>query len=162
MNEEVKPLLVVKPKFNPIQYFISKYLLTLIALIFLTIFTLQVYTGENKNIGLYFAIAIFAYIIYIIIRMLIQRKRYKLVQYWFYDDSVLVVNKNKKSKDVAIGYNETIDILMTQTFLQKYYNQGDLILKLSEGKIMAKHLTLIGIPNFSETTKKISQIVYGE
>lgn len=159
MNNE--PLLTIRPQFNVVDYFIRKHLLTVIVIIALMIFTIAMNPQENTQLAPYFLVALALYLIYVLIRAILLKRKYRLVQYMFFEDSLLVINRTRKGQDVVLAYNEIVDILMIQKFIQRFFDQGDLIVKLSEGKFFAKTLNLIGIGNFAKTTREISDIVYG-
>ena len=156
-----EPLLVIQPRFNAVEYFVRKYLLTLIVIIGLMIFTVSSNTEENLVFVPYFLIALALYLVYIFIRELMLARKYKLVQYLFFVDSLLVINRTRKGQDVVVAYNEIVDILMIQNFFKRMFNQGDLIVKLSEDRFFAKTLNLMGISNFDKRTKQIFDIIYG-
>lgn len=154
--EENEPLLVLKPKFNAIRFFGSKYLGTLLAIIFL------MYITAKAELTVYFLIAIAVYLAYVVWKCIFTNFQYKRIQYWFYDDKLIILNRTKRGQDLVIYYNETIDILMSQDYMQKFFNEGDLVIKLGEGKVLAKTVTLIGIAKYRETVEKLYSIIYGQ
>ena len=158
---EKEPLLTIQPRFNAVAYFVKKYLLTVCIIIFLMAVTASANSGEYSYLIPYFLLTLAIYLAYIVVREIIQKKSYRLVQYLFYDDCILVVNRTKRGQDAVIRYSEVVDILVMQNYIQKLCDQGDLIIKLSEGKFFAKTFPLIGIGNFKRTTEEVSQIVYG-
>lgn len=154
--EENEPLLVIQPKFNPIRYFLNKYLGTLLAIIFLMIITIK------ANLIIYFLVAIALYLIYILVRCIFTNRQYKKIQYLFYDDKLIILNRTRRGQDTVIYYNEMLDILMAQNYIQRFFDEGELVIKLEQGKVLAKTITLIGINKYKNTTQIIHDIVYGK
>lgn len=154
MEQIKEPNLIIRPTLNTIMYFLNKHFFTLAAIVFLMFFTSQI------NLIKYFLIGIAFFLIYVIADVLITKHKYKNLQYLFYDDKIIVLNNNKSSNDAVINYNETIDILMYQNYLQKIFDIGDLIIKLDDKKFFGKSLRLISIGKYKETTQKIYNIIY--
>jgi len=161
MDQEKEPLLTINPRFNAGVLFLSKHLLTLIALIFFMTMCLNIENTEYGNIFIYFIIIIVCYLIYVVINIFKTKKQYRLVQYIFYDDKVMVLDKRKGHNDSVIYYNQMFDVVMTQNYIQKFFNQGDLVIKLSDAKFFSNNLVIFGIGNFDRTTQEIATIVYG-
>ena len=160
MNNQ-EPLLYMQPKFNPMRYFLDRHALTLFSMIILMIISLNVSISKVENLPLYCVIIIICYILYVVLKGFKIKKQYKLVEYQFYDDRVIVLNDNKKAKDVEILYSDIVDVLLMQNYVQRFFDEGDFIIKLSEGKVFAKTVSLISVGNFAKNTKKVSQIIYG-
>lgn len=161
MKEEKEPLMALRPRFNGIRFFLNKYALTFAAVVFLMIFTLQMNLVDIPNLPVYYIIMIIAYIIFIVVNAISTKREFGRIRYLFYDDKLIIINRTKKGQDMVIHYEDIVDILMLQNYVQKFFNDGELIIKLEQGRILSKTVTLIGIGNFKETVQDISSIVYG-
>lgn len=157
MEQINEPVLKLHPQFSPLGYFVNKHLATLLALFFL----MYVAAQSKANFTSYFLLTIALYLTYVIINCFITSRKYKKIEYLFYYDKIIILNRNKKGQDNVVYYKDAIDILMSQSYSQKFLNQGNLIIKLEQRKFMGKSVNLISIGNFEKNTQKIYDIIYG-
>ena len=149
-----EPILTIRPKFSAIMFFLNKYFATLIAIIFLMVITIK------ANLTIYFIVFIAIYLGYIVIKLITNNRKYNNIAYLFYNDKIIVLNRNRRGEDFVVTYDSIVDILMYQNYMQKFTDIGDLVVKLDDRKFMGKTLSLISIGEYKNTVKEIYNVIY--
>lgn len=149
-----EPILTIRPKFSAIMFFLNKYFATLIAIIFLMVITIK------ANLTIYFIVFIAIYLCYIVIKLITNNRKYNNIAYLFYNDKIIVLNRNRRGEDFVVTYDSIVDILMYQNYMQKFADIGDLVVKLDDRKFMGKTLSLISIGEYKNTVKEIYNVIY--
>lgn len=155
-QNEVKPLLKIKPKFNLLTALSSKHLGTLATAIFIGVLLVQ--TTEFSI--WYFILALAVYLIYLAIRMVSLKNKYKKTSYLFFEDRIYIVKKYGRQEQTMIPYSDIADILFYQNYAQKIFGMGSLGIKISSGSFFNNIIMLDSIENLNGTIEKIRDLLY--
>lgn len=151
MEENIKPQLEIKPKFNLLCTFIDKHLLTTLAIIILLSIT---YKQELLKV---YILIIILYIVYVLVNLFINNRKCKKTSYLFYEDRVVI---KEKSNEDEIFYDEVKDFLLYQSPVQKIFHYGEITIKLKNDNILSKGIQLFSLSDITNTVEKIRQVVY--
>jgi len=155
-QEEVKPLLKLKPHFNLLTAVSSKHLGTLATIIFLGVLFVQ-----SKALELTYFLAILAiYLIYVAIKMFDTKRKYKKTMYLFFEDRMFIYKKYGKQEQVMIPYNDIADILFYQNYAQKIFGMGSLGIKIKSGSFFNNIIMLESLKDLNGSIEKIRNILY--
>lgn len=155
-QNEIKPLLKLKPKFNLLTALSSKHLGTLATLIFIGVLLVQ-----TSGVNVWYFIAVLAvYIVYLVIRMLWLKKKYKKTAYLFFEDRLFIIKKYGRQEQTMIPYNDIADILFYQNYAQKLFGMGSLGVKISSGNFFNNIIMLESLEDLNGTIEKIRDILY--
>jgi len=155
-EEQVKPLLKIKPQFNFLIELASKYLGTLATIIFISILLAQTATVDV----MYLIILVAIYVLYITIRLLLIKRKYKKTVYLFFEDSLYIIEKFGRHEQTIIPYSDIVDILFYQNYAQRVIGMGRLGVKIASGKLFNNIIMLEAVPNLNKKIEKIKQILY--
>lgn len=155
-EEKVKPLLKIKPKFN-LLVLASNYFVTLATLIFIAVLLVQ--TTEINP--LYCVAVIGVYVLYIAIRVLINKRHYKKTIYLFFESELLILKKYGRQEQIIIPYEDVADILFYQNYAEKIFGMGKLGVKIRSGNFLNNIIMLEGINDLNGTIEKLKYILYG-
>jgi len=155
-QEEVKPLLKLKPHFNLITAASSKYLGTLVTLIFLGVLLVQ--TGGLEV--WHFIIFLIVCLLYIAIRMLDMKRKYKKTMYLFFEDRMYIYKKYGKEEQIMIPYSDIVDIIFYQDYAQKIFGMGRLGIKIASGSFFNNIIMLESLKDLNGSIEKIRNILY--
>lgn len=155
-QNEVKPLLKIKPKFNLLTALSSKHLGTLATAIFIGVLLVQ--TTEFSI--WYFILALAVYLIYLAIRMVSLKNKYKKTSYLFFEDRLYIVKKYGRQEQTMIPYNDIADILFYQNYAQKIFGMGSLGIKISSGNFFNNIIMLDSVEDLNGTIEKIRDLLY--
>ena len=149
-------LLNVKPKYN----LLYKGLI----FIFLTIIFLVCLLTVSPMVGIKFAIITFVILVVLEIIVygaivLIQRMRYKYYNYDFYNDKVIYRDDFFKVTEKEIKYKDIKEITMQQTFTQRWFGLGNIVLNTNAENGLYNGITIIDVANPDEVCKKLRQII---
>lgn len=158
VDNQVKPLLRLKPKFNLFAALSTKYLGTLITLIFIGILIVQ---NSSTNILLVTAV-IGLYVLYLVVMLLILKRKYKKTSYLFFEDCILIAKKYGNKEQILVPYTDIEDILFYQNYAQKLLKMGSLGVKTRSGNIFNKIVMLDSLQDLYGTIEKIKPIIYGD
>ena len=157
MNEnEIKPLLKLKPKFNLLTALSSKHLGTLATLIFIGVLLIQ--TSELSI--WYFIAVLLVYLLYLSIRMLRLKNMYKKTSYLFFGDKLFIIKKYGRQEQIMIPYDDIADILFYQNYAQKIFGMGSLGVKISSGNFFNNIIMLESLEDLKGAIEKIRDIIY--
>ena len=164
-QEQVKPLLKLKPKFNLLTAMTatsykgslaSNHLGTLITIIFIVVLLVQ-----TEAINIKYAIALLAvYFIYLAIRMFMLKRKYKKTSYLFFEDRLYIIKKYGRNEQTLIPYNDIEDILFYQNYSQRIFGMGSLGIKISSGNFFNNIIMLESLEDLNGAIEKIKNIIY--
>ena len=155
-QEEVKPLLKLKPHFNLVTAASSKHLGTLATLIFIGVLFVQSNALELK----YFLVILAIYLLYIAIKMFDTKRKYQKTIYLFFEDRMYIYKKYGRQEQVMIPYNDIADILFYQNYAQKIFGMGNLGVKISSGNFFNNIIMLESLKDLNGSIEKIRNILY--
>lgn len=155
-QEEVKPILKLKPHFNLLTAVSSKHLGTLATLIFIGVLFVQSNALELK----YFLAVLTIYLVYIAIKMFDTKRKYQKTIYLFFEDRMYIYKKYGRQEQVMIPYNDIADILFYQNYAQKIFGMGSLGVKISSGNIFNNIIMLESLKDLNGSIEKIRNILY--
>ena len=155
-QNEIKPLLKVKPKFNLLVALLSGHIGTLATLIFIGIIVIQ-----NTKTSVWYFIAVLAiYLVYLVLKMLRTKWKYKKTAYLFFEDRLYIIKKYGRQEQIMIPYGDIVDILFYQNYLQKLFGMGGLGIKIASGNFFNNIIMLESIENLNGTIENIRDILY--
>lgn len=155
-GEKVKPLLKIKPKFN-LLVLASNYFVTLATLIFIAVLLVQA-----SAIKILPCVAIIGvYLLYVAIRILINKSHYNKTVYLFFETELLILKKYGKQEQIIIPYEDIADILFYQNYAEKIFGMGKLGIKIRSGNFLNNIIMLEGIDDLNGTIEKLKYILYG-
>lgn len=154
MNQpkKLKPLLKLVPTVRILPTFIDKYLFSIIILIMLN-FLLK------ETIFMRYGIAVLLiYVIYVVVKILIEKIKAEKSEYLFFEDGVIIIDNIKKDKQTIIAYKDIEDIITAQSYVDRFFNIGNYIIKLKEKTFLNKKINLRPVTNFQKNTIKLNEI----
>lgn len=93
-----------------------------------------------------------------LINMIITKKQYEKISYDFYKTKVIFKDEFLNMSKKEIKYKDIKEITMRQTFLQRKFNLGDIILRTSaEG--YSNGIVIVDIENVENEYNKIKKII---
>lgn len=155
-QEEIKPLLKLKPHFNLVTALSSKHLGTLATLIFIGVLFVQSNALEIK----YFILILAIYLLYLVIKMFNTKRKYKKTIYLFFEDRMYIYKKYGRQEQVMIPYNDIADVLFYQSYAQKIFGMGSLGVKISSGSFFNNIIMLESLKDLNGSIEKIRNILY--
>jgi len=155
-EEPIQPLLKLKPKFNLLTALSSKHLGTLVTLIFIGILLVQ---SAGLNLW-YFIAALAVYLVYLAVRMIDLKRKYKKTVYLFFEDRLYIFKKYGRQEQTMIPYDDIADILFYQNYAQRIFGMGSLGVKISSGNIFNNIIMLESVQDLNGTIAKIRDILY--
>lgn len=157
-QDVVQPLLKLKPHFNLITAISAKHLETLLALILLGVLLVQT-AGLQLA---YFLGALVIYLVYLTIRMLDVKRKYKKTIYLFFEDRLYIFKKYGREEKTMIPYSDIADVLYYQNYAQKLFGMGGLGIKLRSGNFFNNIVMLESLKDLNGNIEKIKEILYVE
>lgn len=155
-QNDVKPLLKIKPKFNWLVALFSGHIGTLATLIFLGVVVVQ-----NTKLSIVYFIAVLAiYAMYLVFRALRLKWKYKRTVYLFFEDRLYILKKYGRQEQTMIPYGDIVDILFYQNYLQRIFGMGGLGVKITSGNFFNNIIMLESVEDLNGTIENIRNILY--
>lgn len=151
--KKLEPILTLKPEYKFCYQFITRHALTAITLLVLIV--------PIAQIGMLFlySIILICYCIYICFMMIYDKQTYKKSEYQFYEDKLQYQNKTKKRQWQTIAYKEILQVGYRETFFQRMFRKGDLLIVLKDKRLFHIRIYIWSISNPKPTYEQIQNII---
>lgn len=145
---------IVKPTFNFLYEFLPLFWLIVFALIIgLCVFMFSV------EIGTFFTVTLLAILLIgITVYAIWTKKTYEKVEYCFYNTKVIFKDTFINISEKEIKYKHIREISLRQSFLQRMFGIGNIVLYTNAESGISNGLTLMCIQNVNEVYKKVKEI----
>ena len=150
-NDEIK--LEIKPTFKLLYEFIQNNALTLFILILLTIPIIQM------KMILVYIIVLVIYIVFVILNLLYKYYRYKGMDYIFYQDKLIYTDQFFHKKEKEIKYEDIKEIRYSQTFLERFFKIGTIIINTNSGNFLYNGIEIPKVDELKENFDKIREVI---
>ena len=163
--EKIEPFLKLKPKFNLLYMLLSKHIGTIIVLIFFG--TLIVPNGGAT----YFFIIIIIYVLYVAISLLIISYKIERTAYLFFEKKLVILKKYGNRREEQILYKDIEDMYLSnpkyfksyfQTYLQKYFHMGDILIKVKNKNFFTNQVKLSSLVDIEKVIEDLVHIIYNK
>ena len=152
--EKIEPFLKLKPKLNPLCVLSDKHIITFVALVVFGIPIVQ------NGMGLYYAAFMFFYIAYVAIRLVIANYKFSKTKYLFFEKKVVILKRYGKHSEDKVLYSDIADIKLFQTYLQKFFHIGDIVIILKNKNILTNQVRLDSLNNIEKVVEDLQHIIY--
>ena len=150
-KDEIK--MEIKPTFKLLYEFIQNNALTLVILILLTIPIIQM------KMILVYSIILVGYAVFIILNLVYKRFRYKGMNYIFYQDHLIYTDQFFHKNEIEIKYNDIKEIRYSQTFLERFFKIGTIIINTNSGNFLYNGIEIPKIDNLKENFDKMREVI---
>ncbi|MCL2859655.1 MAG: hypothetical protein FWF46_03630 [Oscillospiraceae bacterium] len=163
--EKIEPFLKLKPKFNLLYMLLSKHIGTIIVLIF---FGALIIPNGGAT---YFFMIIVIYALYVIISLLISKYRIERTAYLFFEKQLVILKKYGNRREVKILYKDIDNMYLSnpkyfksyfQTYLQKYFHMGDILIRLKNKNFLINQVKLGSLVNIEKVVEDLVHIIYNK
>lgn len=97
--------------------------------------------------------------IWVISKLFLYKKQYENYVYVFYNDRVIFKDSFLNKSEKELKYKYIREITKKQTFIQKYFNIGNIELFSNAENIFLNGISMINIENVDDVYKKVKEIV---
>lgn len=99
-------------------------------------------------------------VIYLIIKILLEKKQYDKITYTFYIDKVVFRDDFLDISEKELKYAHIKEIVKKQTFVQRWFNIGSIVLYSNAESGYASGIALVNVENIDEVYRKIKEITH--
>lgn len=151
--EKREPKLVIKSEYNYLYEFLDRNAITVIILIIL------LYIAIQANIILAYILMIGVYILFLILTTVYNKLKYNANVYKFYGDKIIYTDSFIKKETKRIKFEDIKEITVNQTFLQRFFKLGTIIIRSNSGTFFNNGILIFGVKNVDEQYKRIEKII---
>lgn len=151
--EKREPKLVIKSEYNYLYEFLDRNAITVIILIIL------LYIAIQANIILAYILMLGVYILFLILSTVYNKLKYNANVYKFYEDKIIYTDSFIKKETKRIKFEDIKEITVNQTFLQRFFKLGTIIIRSNSGTFFNNGILIFGVKNVDEQYKKIEKII---
>ncbi len=152
MNKEA-PKFVIKSEYNYVYEFLSRNGVTVLILLFL------LYISILSKILLTYLLMLAIYIIFVVLSTIYHKLKYNANVYKFYNDKIVYTNSFINKQEKRVRYADIKEVNVEQTFLQRIFKLGTIILRTNSGNILTNGIFIYGVKNIDEQYKKMEEIM---
>ena len=114
----------------------------------------------SPNVGINIGISLFViYAVILVISTIVNKKQYDNRIYDFYKTKVVYGDNFLNISEKEVKYKHIREATMRQTFMQRYFNIGDIILFTNAETGFANGIYIKNVANVQEIYKKIKSII---
>lgn len=108
---------------------------------------------------LIFSVSIGALLLVSIVRAIIEKKQYNNFRYDFYKTKVIYKDSFINLAEKEVKYKYIREITMRQTFVQRYFNLGDIVLFTNAESSYSNGIRIMNVENVEDVYKNIKSII---
>lgn len=150
----------IQLKVKPYYSFGYMVLPTLIGLLICALFMSFIMGMVSSTVGLItFLISLVVIAIILGIKVGINKKQYENYTYDFYKTKVIYKDSFLNMSEKEVKYKYIREVTMRQTFIQRFFNLGTIILFTNAETGYGNGICIVNIQNVQETYKKIKEII---
>lgn len=151
--EEKNELLEIKPKFRIIYEILHRGSILLLLLILMLIPSI-IY----KTLVVYLIAVVIVAIVMTVV-LLFEKQRYKSFEYKFYKDKLIFNSNFINVENKYIKYENVKEIKYVQSFLQTFFNLGDIIINTNAENGIDNGIVIYNIEDVKNVYNKLNSIV---
>ena len=148
-----EPIVHLKPEYKYGYEIMNRSGITIVLLI------LFIYAAYKTGLLIGYLVFLFIYFIYLVISNILRKKRYQVSYFDFYEDKLVYQNKRKKQQKKKLSYRRIESIKYRQLVLQRFFNRGDLLIKIKDKGWFQDCIFIYSVPDVLNEYKKIVQVV---
>lgn len=99
-------------------------------------------------------------ILYVIIRLIIEKKQYDKITYTFYTNKVVFRDDFLNIAEKELKYTHIKEIVKKQTLIQRWLNIGNIVMYSNAESGYASGIALVNVENIDEVYRKIKEITH--
>ncbi len=149
-------LLSVKPTFS----FGYKVLPFLISWSIVIVIYSLIMSRISVEIGIFMAVVCFIILALVLgIKTVVNKKQYNSYSYDFYRTKVIYKDSFLNLSEKEVKYKYIREVTMSQTFMQRYFNIGNIILFTNAETGLGNGIFIVSVANVQEIYKNIKSII---